>query len=186
MANRTLSLALACVVAAFVTVGAQAPPDFSGTWKHRGGVPDARGGGIRGQGNSPGGDSLNLGPVADPLIISQDDKALTVEEVYISTRNTVTYWFDGRTVTNQIVVAPYPATAPAEFTSRWKGKQLVSVFALSVPGAAAPRRYEQTMSLDTDGTLVVWVQAIGSANARGVVYRKDTAPAPATGRPTPR
>jgi hypothetical protein len=43
---------------------------------------------------------------------------------------------------------------------------------VTVSGEERPRQYEQTMSLDANGALIIQQQEIGSENARTMVYRK--------------
>jgi hypothetical protein len=76
-------------------------------------------------------------------------------------------------VPTEIVIATPPfAKAPAQITSQWKDNQLLSTLTVTVPGEDRPRRYEQTMSLDANGALIVQQQAIGSEHARTFAYRK--------------
>ena len=178
MIRHALSLALACILV--TTTVAKERPNFSGTW-----LDDVVASRWEGRGNASGG--LNLSPRPTRLTISQDDKLLTVDENWneLPLTNRVLYSFDGRPVSNLVLSANlWPRrpqlempTAPAVFTSKWNDNQIVSLIEISEPGAAVPRRYEQTMSLNLDGALLVRTQATGTPplDAIVVVYRRRAA-----------
>ena len=167
MAQLSSLAAVVCVLLFTKPVGQQLP-DFSGPWKN-----DRTSSRISGRGNSPGDDSLRLGPSPHSLSIAQDSKTLTVIEQHaVFGRVTVSHPLDGRTVTTQILIAA-GALVPAEITSQWKESNLVSTVTVSVAGETALRRYEQSLSLRPDGSLAIHVQEIGSTNSRTLVYRKQ-------------
>jgi hypothetical protein len=168
--------ALATYVAAQSSV-AQDQPNLSGTWNRD--VSRE----VQTLMNARVSENLHLGPSPASLIISQDEKTITVQEYYSGSGpapkyavqdpfNLTLYPLDGRTVTNQIQIAEPLTRAPAVLTSQWKDNQLAATFTVSVPGEAAPRRYEQTIALNPDGRLVFQVKASGAPHARIVVFRR--------------
>lgn len=114
---RVLALGLVSVIALAPPIGQQTSgratteerADFSGTWRIAR-IPQP--GAVTGSGNSPTANSLRVGPAAEQLVISQDAKALTIEEHYsVGVRvNTVTYALDGREITNQVRLTTNTAT----------------------------------------------------------------------------
>jgi hypothetical protein len=124
--------------------------------------------------------------IASRLTIAQNEKTLTVEGHYIhgragsplvEPRNTVLYPLDGRTETSKVAIAFANAgvlfrTVPGEVTCQWKDSTLVSTIVVSVPEENAARRYEQTMSLNPAGELVVDIQLVGTPHGVTLLYQK--------------
>lgn len=175
MVWRTWSIICAGLVLV-ATAAAQERPSFGGTWK-----ADRALATYTGRGNRPDSD-LQIGPVPETLVITQDDKTLTVEQRFSAMpTNSVTYTLDGRSGATHIRVNHPILAAPAAVTSQWKGDRLVSRFTVSVPGEAAPRLYEQAIWLNPEGSLFVQDQRPGSPDVRIVGYRK-VAVSPAVAR----
>ncbi|HXT71027.1 MAG TPA: hypothetical protein VN700_14795 [Vicinamibacterales bacterium] len=96
---------------------------------------------------------------------------MTVVERYSSwPDNKVEYRFDSQMVRNPFLMTPN--FVPSEVTSRWEKDKLVSAIVLFVPGQSEPRRYQQTMWLDTKGFLLVRIED-SSSNSRTVSFRKQ-------------
>jgi hypothetical protein len=168
MAHRIILTPL--VVLALISAAvAQRRPDLSGSWKVESYSVTT------GNGNRPISDSLRLGPVPQVLVISQDERTLTIQEHYVlGRRNAIKHPLDGRAVTNLVHTSDVWKTVPAEFKSEWKGDALVSTFTLSVQGEDAPREYEQTISLSPAGELIMNVRRLGTPHARTEAYRRKS------------
>lgn len=156
------------VIVAGTLEAAQTPPNRSGTWTTVRGSSEGRG---NRSDNQLGGGGLRIGPAPASLVIAQDARTMTVVERYSSwPDNKVEYRFDSQMVRNPFLMTPN--FVPSEVTSRWEKDKLVSAIVLFVPGQSEPRRYQQTMWLDTKGFLLVRIED-SSSNSRTVSFRKQ-------------
>jgi len=170
------------VAIAAATLSGQEPPKISGEWKLGGHDPA-----ITGRGNATDG-QLSVGTVIRALSISQNAKSITIEEQdAMWGANTIVYHLDGTAVTNTFrmllgktgflsgnrpvdVVEKVPG---AEYTSKWKGSQLISAITVEVPGEREARRYEETIALDADGVLSIRIRRVGTGDSRTLYYKKQ-------------
>ena len=59
-----------------------------------------------------------------------------------------------------------------DFDEIVEAAQLVSLFTVTLPGEEVPRRYQQTLSVDSDGKLVVNLQRLSTPHSRTTLYKK--------------
>jgi hypothetical protein len=167
------ALAVASVV--FLTVAAQAPVDFSGTWIRDATRSSAVGGGRGAGGGSVGGGQgggLGLGPAADRLVVTQSAQTLTIEEHRGDVVSRLVYRLDGGKATNAIL-AGRSAGASFTSTSAWKDGRLATT--ITYPTSAAGTDtvvMEETRSIDRDGFLVVETAIKGQPSLRRSVYAR--------------
>ncbi len=158
-------LAIAIVCLAF---GGQARerPDFAGVWTldvRQSGASGGGTGGGRGAGTGRGG-GMGLGPAATQLTITQDDTTLTIQPRG-GPVSKIVYRLDGKETAGAWPAGP--TTRRASFRSAWKDGRLVTLITTE-----SNLTYEETISLDERGLLVVAVNIQGQANARVSVYRR--------------
>ena len=161
-------LAASCVVG---VLSAQAPPDFSGTWKLDPNLNTAVGGGTgagTGGGNSMGG-GLGLGPSPSELAITQTATTLTIEQRG-GRVSKVVYKLDGSESRGTLPAGE--ATRSATFKSAWKDGKLVTTMVTEGPGGRGLITYEETRYLTPEGALVVETRDPARGNSRRVVYRR--------------
>ena len=108
--------------------------------------------GGRGSGRG-GGAGAGLGPVPETLRIRQDAVSLRIERPGPSGRETATYRFDGRRVTNRLTgMGGLAAGSALTFVSSWSGDKLSTQIAWDV-GNASQNRLE-TIWLEGDSLVV--------------------------------
>jgi hypothetical protein len=171
MKQMPIALTVLTLSTTAVVVSAQRP-DFSGTWKldekRSSAIGGGRGGG-RGEGNSRGG-GLGLGASPDTIAIVQTAETLVVEERRGAETARITYGLDGKPVTNG-VASGRSAGTNSTYTSAWKGDRLVTTIVIPpAPGGGEIGRYQETRSIDRDGSLVVEITMAGRPNSRKLVY----------------
>ena len=170
--RRILFLTVVMLGVMNLAVAAQAPPDFSGTWKLDPNQSSAVGGGTgagTGGGNSMGG-GLGLGPSPETLTITQTATTLTIEQPGSRVTKLV-YRLDGRD-SRGTMPAGQGATRSATFKSAWKDGKLVTTMITEGPGGRGLITYEETRYLTAEGTLVVETRDPSRGNLRRVVYRR--------------
>jgi hypothetical protein len=170
MSSRT-SFITALIASAGLTLAAQTPADFSGTWKLDPNLSTAVGGGTgagTGGGNSMGG-GLGLGASPGELTITQTATTLTIEQ-HGSVVSRVVYRLDGRESRGSMPAGQ--RTRSATFKSAWKDGKLVTTIVTEGPGGRGLITYEETRYLTPEGTLVVETRDPSRGNMRRVVYRR--------------
>lgn len=178
-------LTVAAIVIAAAAIEGQQRPDFSGTWNC--GVLENP---VSYTGRANRDDSqlqVGTGVTAMHLVIRQDAKVVEIIQGDASGGPmTLVYHLDGTTVTNPFSLylgkvralsgdrlAAVEERIPADYTSKWKGGQLVSAITVPVPGEKEPRHYEETISLGADGILSIRIQRVGTGDSRTFNYKKQ-------------
>ena len=133
---------------------------------------------------------LQVGLGVTRLVIRQDAKTLKIVEENVSTEdngpNTLIYELDGTPTKNPFRLSLGKTRVDSlnrslaveerilgEYTTKWKGGQLVSAITIDVPGEKDPRHYEETISLGTDGILSIRIHRIGTGDSRTLSYKKE-------------
>jgi hypothetical protein len=170
MTRISIVVAVAALCAATLS-GQTQRPDFSGTWKIDASRSTSTGGGQgsgRGEGNSRGG-GLGLGGSPESIAIVQTAETMVVEEHRGVEVTRITYALDGKTMTN-VVASGRSSGAKATYTSAWKGERLVTT--IRIPGSPGGEiaAYQETRSLDGDGSLIIEIMMTGRPNSRKLVY----------------
>ena len=166
-----LAAVFCCVIISVGTIDAAqvspAPPNLSGIWTHYKLSYEGRG---NRNDNQPGGGGLRIGAAPASLVIAQDRTTITVVERYSAwPDNKVEYRLDNQMVRNRFRLTP--DLVASEVTSRWQDNKLVSTVLIFLPGQSEPRRYQQTMSLDPNGVLMVRMED-DSSNSRTLTFRR--------------
>ena len=157
MTRMSIALAVAALCAATLA-GQTQRPDFSGTWK----IDASRS-------TSTGGGGVGLGASPESIAIVQTAETMVVEEHRGAEVARITYALDGKTMTN-VVASGRSSGAKATYTSAWKTDRLVTT--IRIPGSPGGEvaAYQETRSLDGDGSLVVEIMMTGGPNSRKLVY----------------
>jgi hypothetical protein len=154
----------------------QGHPNLAGTWKLDVARSTSSGGGNGAGGGGTGGGrggGLGLGPSADVLTIMQDEKTLTIDETRGERISRVVYPFDGKPSTNRLA-AGRNAGGSSTAVSKWDAAKLVTIITSpAAPGTPGTVQYRDARWIDSDGFLIVETTAVGQANSRKAVYRKQ-------------
>ena len=167
-----LAFALAAIVSFAAAHQAVPQPNFAGRWEiDRTGSSSVGGG--RGQVDMAGGGrggGLGLGVSADALVISQDNRALTMEERRGTERARVVYRVDGSRTEVTLAAGRNQGTKTTA-VSRWQDARLVTTITLPASAVGGAVTYEETRWLEKDGTMIVEIRRPGAENFRRTVYR---------------